>query len=226
MVTLLLRPHIPDQFTSFTLYFNLIMRPPLYSDQFSSHPTVVLLSRFYCICTSTLMNFLKFARNRYMYVTRWNIMYTQCLPPVQSFFVTSDNRRSITSGWLIDQSQISVHFHDNPIKMWNAKYRNQTYSIRCSPIDHRYRDVSLFSILIYAIYMAVGLTDVFSQCLSKYCVMTEEEKQNKQTNKVVGWLVCLSVGQCQNDLGVHSPCQTFRWLVIKHWRTYYNHFPL
>ncbi|XP_053380128.1 glycerophosphocholine phosphodiesterase GPCPD1-like [Mercenaria mercenaria] len=50
------------------------------------------------------------------------------------------NLHHVTRGWLIDQSQINIRFHGNPIKMWNTKYRNQTYSIKCTPIDHRYRD--------------------------------------------------------------------------------------
>lgn len=59
-------------------------------------------------------------------------------------FISGDEYH-VSPGWLIDQSQITLHLHDNPIKLWNRKYGEKNISVKCTPIDHRYRDVSLLN---------------------------------------------------------------------------------
>ncbi|KAJ8300997.1 hypothetical protein KUTeg_022516 [Tegillarca granosa] len=46
----------------------------------------------------------------------------------------------ITKGWLIDQSELQIRLHSNPIHMWKPKHRKQTYRIKCTPLDYRYSD--------------------------------------------------------------------------------------
>lgn len=49
-------------------------------------------------------------------------------------------KKHVTKGWLIDQTEIHLRLHSNPIYMWKPRHRTQTYSIKCTPIDHRFRD--------------------------------------------------------------------------------------
>lgn len=46
----------------------------------------------------------------------------------------------IYPGWLTDQMEIQLQFHAHPVYMYKPKYRAQTYSLKCTPIDHRYSD--------------------------------------------------------------------------------------
>ncbi|XP_078326933.1 glycerophosphocholine phosphodiesterase GPCPD1-like isoform X1 [Crassostrea virginica] len=49
-------------------------------------------------------------------------------------------RKHVTKGWLTDQSEVHIRIHGNPIRMWKPKYRKQTYKIKCTPLDQRYKD--------------------------------------------------------------------------------------
>lgn len=49
-------------------------------------------------------------------------------------------KNHVTKGWLTDQSEIHIRIHGNPIRMWKPKYRKQTYRIKCTPLDQRYKD--------------------------------------------------------------------------------------
>ncbi|WAQ99036.1 GPCP1-like protein [Mya arenaria] len=65
-----------------------------------------------------------------------------CEPPLEDIAVFGeyDGHCHITNGWLTDQAQINIHLHGSPIKIWNAKLRDQQLSIKCTPLDHKYRD--------------------------------------------------------------------------------------
>ncbi|KAL4219632.1 hypothetical protein ACF0H5_022204 [Mactra antiquata] len=58
----------------------------------------------------------------------------------KAVFGDYDGRQQISRGWLIDQSQINIRLHGNPFKIWNQKYRDETFRIKCTPIDHRNND--------------------------------------------------------------------------------------
>ncbi|XP_052093796.1 glycerophosphocholine phosphodiesterase GPCPD1-like isoform X1 [Mytilus californianus] len=49
-------------------------------------------------------------------------------------------KRYVTNGWLIDKTEIHIRLHSNPLYMWKPRHRTQTYSIKCTPLDHRFRD--------------------------------------------------------------------------------------
>lgn len=55
--------------------------------------------------------------------------------------ISIGGRNHVTKGWLTDQSEIHIRIHGNPIRMWKPKYRKQTYRIKCTPLDQRYKDV-------------------------------------------------------------------------------------
>ncbi|KAL4218935.1 Glycerophosphocholine phosphodiesterase gpcpd1 [Mactra antiquata] len=55
-------------------------------------------------------------------------------------FGNFDGVRLINRGWLMDHTEIQLQFSKDPITMWKPKYREQTYSIKCTPIDYRYKD--------------------------------------------------------------------------------------
>ena len=54
-----------------------------------------------------------------------------------------DGKKSIDKGWLTGQTEIHFRLHHDPVNMWKRRNKEQTYSIRCTPIDLRYKDVSL-----------------------------------------------------------------------------------
>ena len=54
-----------------------------------------------------------------------------------------DGKKSIDKGWLTGQTEIHFRLHHDPVNMWKRRHKEQTYSIRCTPIDLRYKDVSL-----------------------------------------------------------------------------------
>ncbi|KAL5013098.1 hypothetical protein ScPMuIL_011649 [Solemya velum] len=56
-------------------------------------------------------------------------------------FGNRDGQISISKGWLTGQSEIHIRFHGNPVHMWKLSHRKQTYRIKCTPVDHRYRDL-------------------------------------------------------------------------------------
>lgn len=51
-------------------------------------------------------------------------------------FGTYDGTRAVSNGWLEHQACLQLRFHSDPIFMWNAKHREETYSIKCSPLDY------------------------------------------------------------------------------------------
>ncbi|XP_052788976.1 glycerophosphocholine phosphodiesterase GPCPD1-like isoform X2 [Mya arenaria] len=54
-------------------------------------------------------------------------------------FGNFDGIRSINRGWLIDQVEVQLQLHGEPLAFWKPKYSGQTYSIKCTPIDHSYK---------------------------------------------------------------------------------------
>lgn len=54
--------------------------------------------------------------------------------------ISIGGKNHVTKGWLTDQSEIHIRIHGNPIRMWKPKYRKQTYRIKCTPLDQRYKD--------------------------------------------------------------------------------------
>lgn len=55
-------------------------------------------------------------------------------------FSHTDGRTSMSRGWLTSQTEIQLRFYGNPIHMWKARHREQTYRIKCTALDHRYKD--------------------------------------------------------------------------------------
>ncbi|XP_053381045.1 glycerophosphocholine phosphodiesterase GPCPD1-like [Mercenaria mercenaria] len=55
-------------------------------------------------------------------------------------FGNFDGIRLINRGWLTEQVEIQLQLHGDSISIWKPKYREQTYSIKCTTIDHRYKD--------------------------------------------------------------------------------------
>ncbi|XP_060606991.1 glycerophosphocholine phosphodiesterase GPCPD1-like [Ruditapes philippinarum] len=55
-------------------------------------------------------------------------------------FGNFDGIRSINRGWLTEQVEIQLQLHGDAISMWKPKYRQQTYSIKCTTLDYRYKD--------------------------------------------------------------------------------------
>ncbi|GFR68919.1 glycerophosphocholine phosphodiesterase GPCPD1 [Elysia marginata] len=51
-------------------------------------------------------------------------------------FGTYDGMTNINKGYLINQCEIQVRLHSNPIYMLKEKHRNQTYSIKCTAVDY------------------------------------------------------------------------------------------
>lgn len=51
-------------------------------------------------------------------------------------FGTYDGMKNINKGYLINQSEIQVRLHSDPIYMWKSKHREQTYSIKCTAVDY------------------------------------------------------------------------------------------
>ncbi|CAC5407430.1 GPCPD1 [Mytilus coruscus] len=49
-------------------------------------------------------------------------------------------KKHVSSGWLIDETEIHLRLHSNPIYMWKSRHRTQKYSIKCTPLDLRFRD--------------------------------------------------------------------------------------
>ncbi|KAH3838085.1 putative glycerophosphocholine phosphodiesterase GPCPD1 homolog 2 [Dreissena polymorpha] len=58
-----------------------------------------------------------------------------------SLFGDYGGKKHVTQGWLTDQSQINIHLHGNPLTIWNAKYLDRMISVKCTPIDLRFRAV-------------------------------------------------------------------------------------
>ena len=56
-------------------------------------------------------------------------------------------KKNVSKGWLIDKTEIHIRLHGNPIYMWKSRHRTQTYSIKCTPLDHRFRDVCITPLL-------------------------------------------------------------------------------
>ncbi|CAL1527382.1 unnamed protein product [Lymnaea stagnalis] len=54
----------------------------------------------------------------------------------EAFFGNYDGEENIGKGWLINQCEIQIRLHSNPIYMWKAKHREQTYSIKCQAMDY------------------------------------------------------------------------------------------
>lgn len=73
-------------------------------------------------------------------------------------FGNYDGIRLINRGWLTEQVEIQLQLHGDPISMWKPKYREQVYSIKCTTIDHRYKDA------IDDTYEAEILGDSLPQC--------------------------------------------------------------
>ncbi|XP_064617078.1 glycerophosphocholine phosphodiesterase GPCPD1-like [Liolophura sinensis] len=57
-----------------------------------------------------------------------------------SIFGRFDGRTSVSRGWLTSQTEIQLRFYGNPIQMWKARHREQMYRIKCTALDHRYKD--------------------------------------------------------------------------------------
>ncbi|GFO17751.1 glycerophosphocholine phosphodiesterase gpcpd1 [Plakobranchus ocellatus] len=51
-------------------------------------------------------------------------------------FGTYDGFTNINKGWLINQCEIQIRLHSDPIYMWKPKHREQTYSIKCTAVDY------------------------------------------------------------------------------------------
>ncbi|KAL3872266.1 hypothetical protein ACJMK2_040200 [Sinanodonta woodiana] len=60
------------------------------------------------------------------------------VPSEVATFGTYGGKSHITDGWLTDQSEIHIQLYNNPITMWNPHYRSDTFSIKCTALDHRY----------------------------------------------------------------------------------------
>ncbi|VDI31140.1 glycerophosphocholine phosphodiesterase GPCPD1 [Mytilus galloprovincialis] len=49
-------------------------------------------------------------------------------------------KKHVSTGWLTDETEIHLRLHSNPIYMWKSRHRTQTYSVKCTPLDLRFRD--------------------------------------------------------------------------------------
>ena len=78
-------------------------------------------------------------------------------------FLLTDGVKLINWGWLSGYTSVQLRLHSNPIKMWKPRYRQQTYSVRCTPMDHRYKEVSKLTFEVSTITAADGnyLTSLF-----------------------------------------------------------------
>jgi len=91
---------------------------------------------------------------KYVMVRRWET----CLKPrvftirslsdpedcrEDAVFGSYNGETNIDKGWLTGQTEIHLRVHDNPIRMWKQKHRQQRYRIRCSAVDLRYKDLQL-----------------------------------------------------------------------------------
>ena len=78
-------------------------------------------------------------------------------------FLLTDGVKLINWGWLSGYTSVQLRLHSNPIKMWKPRYRQQTYSVRCTPMDHRYKEVSKPTFEVSTITVADGnyLTSFF-----------------------------------------------------------------
>ncbi|XP_059171983.1 glycerophosphocholine phosphodiesterase GPCPD1-like [Physella acuta] len=54
----------------------------------------------------------------------------------ESVFGKYDDEFNVGKGWLINQSEVQIRLHSNPIYMWKARHREQTYSIKCIAMDY------------------------------------------------------------------------------------------
>ncbi|BFZ20393.1 hypothetical protein BsWGS_23432 [Bradybaena similaris] len=54
----------------------------------------------------------------------------------EASFGKYDESSYVGKGWLINQCEVQVRLHNNPIYMWKAKHREQTYSIKCIAMDY------------------------------------------------------------------------------------------
>ena len=52
-------------------------------------------------------------------------------------------RCNIDKGWLTGQTEVRLCLHSNPVEMWKRSDRQQSYQIKCSTMDLRYKDVCL-----------------------------------------------------------------------------------
>ncbi|CAG5135873.1 unnamed protein product, partial [Candidula unifasciata] len=54
----------------------------------------------------------------------------------EASFGTYDDSCNVGKGWLINQCEVQVRLHSNPIYMWKARHREQTFSIKCIAMDY------------------------------------------------------------------------------------------
>ncbi|KAH9496922.1 putative glycerophosphocholine phosphodiesterase GPCPD1 2 [Bulinus truncatus] len=54
----------------------------------------------------------------------------------EATFGIYDGEENVGKGWLINQCEVQIRLHNNPIFMWKNKHREQTYSIRCTAMDY------------------------------------------------------------------------------------------
>ncbi|XP_055897088.1 glycerophosphocholine phosphodiesterase GPCPD1-like isoform X2 [Biomphalaria glabrata] len=54
----------------------------------------------------------------------------------EATFGLYDGEQNVGKGWLINQCEVQIRLHNNPIFMWKTKHREQTYSIRCTAMDY------------------------------------------------------------------------------------------
>ena len=47
-----------------------------------------------------------------------------------------DGLTNINKGYLINQCEVQIRLHSDPIYMWTPKHRDQTYSIKCTAVDY------------------------------------------------------------------------------------------
>ncbi|KAI0230939.1 Glycerophosphocholine phosphodiesterase GPCPD1 [Lamellibrachia satsuma] len=50
-------------------------------------------------------------------------------------------RKHIDKGWLTGQTEVRLSLHSNPVEMWKHRDRQQSYLIKCSTMDLRYKDM-------------------------------------------------------------------------------------
>ncbi|XP_060073516.1 glycerophosphocholine phosphodiesterase GPCPD1-like [Ylistrum balloti] len=47
-----------------------------------------------------------------------------------------DMENVVNNGWLMDQTEIHIELRDNPIQMLSSRHQQQTYRVKCTPLDY------------------------------------------------------------------------------------------
>ncbi|XP_023930021.1 glycerophosphocholine phosphodiesterase GPCPD1 [Lingula anatina] len=49
-------------------------------------------------------------------------------------------KTSIDKGWLVDQTEVQLYLHTSPIKFWKKRHQDQTYRVKCTPLDLKQKE--------------------------------------------------------------------------------------